>query len=90
MDNGEMRPRQLAKLMIAEFVSGGQIQINPDDYPKAIRGTAIVLARNAAALIVYHAREARKNPGHIMNVNQNLAATIRHYNATRQQREAPK
>lgn len=56
------RPRQLAALMIEEFIGGGQIQINPEDYPKEIQGTAIAHARNVATMIVYTARRAANDP----------------------------
>ena len=58
MDSGEMKPRQLANLMIQEFLDGSQVQIDPKDYPKAIQGAAIAHARNTAAMVILHARKA--------------------------------
>lgn len=57
-----MKPRELATQLYNEFLNGGQIQVNPDDYPSEVRSIAITQARNAAARIVYHARAYRESP----------------------------
>lgn len=48
--------------MIEEFVGGGQIQIDPENYPREIRQIAVTEARNAAAMIVHLARQCKDNP----------------------------
>lgn len=57
-----MKPRELANKMFEEFLQGGQIQINPEDYPKEIRAIAITEARNGAALVIHYARRYREKP----------------------------
>ena len=88
MDPTITKPRQLAARMIDGFVAGGQVQINPEDYPKPIRAHAITQARNAAAIIVHHARAARKDPQHTNQLPKELAALVYRYNTSMAKRAA--
>lgn len=86
MKDAHPKPRMVAAEMFASFLRGEPSEAPLQRLPEPLRELARAEARNMAALVIFHARQARKDPKCLERLPKNLVPAVVQYNNDRADR----